>query len=191
MTLIEFAEAAATGEDNAMRLLRQAPGLARERLSAPELFLAGIRHHLYRGDSALHVAAAAHRPATAGLLIELGADVEAANRRGARPLHYAADGIPGWEGWRAHDQAAAVRRLLEAGADPNAGDSGGVTPLHRAVRNRCSAAAAALLEHGANPTLKTRKGSTARDLTAWSTGRGGAGSPAAKAELQEILRLLG
>ena len=196
-----FARAASAGdEDSAGRMLAASPPLAGVRLAAGAtrqssaeagIFLTEIRHYLYAGDTALHAAAAAHRPGLAGSLIGLGADLEAANRRGARPLHYAADGIPGWSAWRAEDQALTVRRLLEAGAQANAGDIGGVTPLHRAVRNRCSAVVAALLEHGADPAQRTRKGSTALDLTRWTTGRGGAGSAEATAELERIRRLLG
>jgi ankyrin repeat protein len=53
----------------------------------PDLFLDRIHHYAYAGDTALHIAAAAHRPATAELLLAEGADVSARNRRGAQPLH--------------------------------------------------------------------------------------------------------
>jgi ankyrin repeat protein len=76
------------------------------------------------------------------------------------------------------------------GADPDAAAMGGVTPLHRAVRNRCSAAVEALLAAGADPRLTNDHGSTAADLAHWTTGRGGTGSPAAKAEQRIIIDLL-
>jgi len=43
---------------------------------------------------------------------------------------------------------------------------------------------------GADPHLPNDRGSSASDLAHWTTGRGGTGSPAAKAEQQIILELL-
>jgi ankyrin repeat protein len=80
--------------------------------------------------------------------------------------------------------------LLDAGADPNAVDKGGTTPLHRAVRNRCAAAVAALLDGGADRHADNGRGSTPAKLAAQTSGRGGSGSPEAKAQQHEILRLL-
>lgn len=80
---------------------------------------------------------------------------------------------------------------METGADPNALAAGGVTPLHRAVRNRCSGAVGALLQLGGDPRLANDRGSTAVDLARWTTGRGGSGSVAARAEQQRIVALLG
>jgi hypothetical protein len=65
-----------------------------------------------------------------------------------------------------------------------------VTPLHRAVRNRCSAAVEALLGAGADPRRQNDRGSTASDLAHRTTGRGGTGSAAAKAEQRIIIELL-
>ena len=47
-----------------------------------------------------------------------------------------------------------------------------------------------LLAAGADPYLTNDHGSTAFDLAQWTTGRGGSGTPGAKAEQQEIIRLL-
>lgn len=160
------------------------------RRSSREFFLAEIRHYVYAGDTALHVAAAAHRPGIARLLLDAGADLAARNRRGAQPLHYAADGGPGSPAWNPSAQAETIRILIEAGADPNATDRSGVMPLHRAVRNRCAAAVRALLDGGADPELPNGSGSTPMQLAGWTTGRGGSGSAAAKAEQREIVRLL-
>ena len=43
----------------------------------------------------------------------------ARNRRGAEPLHYAVDGVPGSRSWDPAAQAATVASLIDAGADPN------------------------------------------------------------------------
>src|SRR5689334_671081 len=62
-------------------------------------FLVAIRHYTYAGDTALHIAAAAHRRELAEMFVKGGADVRARNRRGAEPLHYAADASPGSDFW--------------------------------------------------------------------------------------------
>src|SRR5262249_30413480 len=148
-----------------------------------------IEHYMYAGDTALHVAAAAYQQQTVRKLIGAGADVRARNRHGAEPLHYAADGMPGSRAWNPRAQAATVACLIEAGADPNAIDNRGVTPLHRAVRTRCAAAVSALLNGGADARRKNKSGSTPMKLATHTTGRGGTGSPEAKAQQDEIVRL--
>lgn len=177
-------------EATAHRLFNAAPLLARGSLARRERFLPEISHQLYEGDTPLHVAAAAYRAGLIAELVARGADVAARNRLGGQPLHYAADGIPGSEAWDPAVQTATVVALLDAGADPNATDKRGVTPLHRAVRTRCSAAVSALLESGADPGRPNGHGITPLELTRWTTGRGGTGSSAAKAERDEIVRLL-
>jgi hypothetical protein len=160
------------------------------RQSASSFYLKEIGHYLYVGDTALHVAAAAYRPPIIRALVAAGADVSASNRRGAQPLHYAADGQPGSLRWNPVAQAEAIVCLIEAGADPNAADKNGATPLHRAVRCRCAAAVRALLDGGADPQCENRNGSTAAKLARWNTGRGGSGSPESRAQQGEILRIL-
>ena len=123
-------------------------------------------------------------------LVTRGADVRARNRRGAEPFHAAVIGVPGSAHWNPPQQRAVILYLIEAGADPNATSAGGVMPLHRAVRNRCSAAVAALLSAGADPRLENDRGSTASDLARWTTGRGGTGSAEAKAEQGINIELL-
>jgi hypothetical protein len=186
------------GDDAAVRRqLATLPALARARAAvgatrqrATAYYFEEIEHYVYAGDTALHVAAAAYRQAIVRTLIDLSADVRARNRRGAEPLHYAADGIPGSHTWNPRAQAATITALIDAGADPNAIDQGGVTPLHRAVRNRCAAAVRALLGGGADPRRTNKSGSTPMQLATQTTGRGGSGSPDAKAQQAEILRLL-
>jgi hypothetical protein len=87
-------------------LLAAAPDVALACLSvgatrhgAEKYFLDEIDHHLYAGDTALHIAAAAYEADLARELVGAGANVAAANRRGAEPLHYAVDGIPGSARW--------------------------------------------------------------------------------------------
>jgi hypothetical protein len=188
---------AATDEAHALALLAAETALARAtledgatRANAVANYLTAIGHYVYAGDTALHVAAAGYRSGIARRLIGLGADVRARNRRGAEPLHYAADGGPGSSTWNPAAQAEMIALLIAAGADPNATDKSGVAPLHRAVRTRCAAAVAALLEGGADPSLKNASGSTPMLLATHQTGRGGSGSPEAKAQQQEIIALL-
>jgi len=86
----------------AIGMLAASPELARQRaetgasrLAAKDYFLVEIGHYVYSGDTALHIAAAAYQKSIAMKLVARGADVRAKNRRGAEPLHYAADGAPG------------------------------------------------------------------------------------------------
>ena len=194
MTLIR-----AIGVDDAaaLRQLAASPALAGVRIAqgatrqaAKDYYLEPIAHYVYAGDSALHVAAAAYRCEIAEKLIALGADLRARNRRGTEPLHYAADGAPGASMWNPDAQAAIIAMLIAAGADPNATDNSGVMPLHRAVRTRCAAAVKALLAGGADARANNRNGSSPMQLATRSTGRGGSGSPEAKAQQIEIVRLL-
>ena len=168
-----------------LAMTRVAKGATRQ--AASENFLVEIEHYIYAGDTALHVAAAAYRPDLVRLLVATGADVGARNRRGAQPLHYAADGSPGSMHWNPGAQAATVASLIEAGADPNATDKNGVTPLHRAIRTRCAAAVSALLDGGADAERPNAHGSTPLQLATWTTGRGGSGSPESKAQQEQIL----
>jgi ankyrin repeat protein len=174
----------------ASQLLAASPRLVNARAEQGS-YLGQIAHHVYVRDTALHIAAAGHRDGLARELVRAGADVTAPNRRGAQPLHYAADGLPGSANWNPEAQAATVTCLIEAGADPNAVDKSGVAPLHRAVRTRCAAAVSALLDGGADARLKNKRGSTPLKLARLNTGRGGSGSSEAKAQQAQIVRMLG
>lgn len=151
-TFREIVAAIVRGDVQAVgRMLEETPAFATEasadgatRADAESFFFAEIGHYLYAGDTCLHMAAAAFRSDLAQLLIDKGADVHAPNRRGAQPLHYAAD----TNHWNPEAQAAAISCLIAAGADPNSVDKGGAAPLHRAVRTRSAAAVAALLSGG-------------------------------------------
>ena len=178
-------------------LLAESPALARlairvgaSREAAETYFFKEITHYVYAGDTALHVAAAAYERDIAEELVVLGADVSARNRRGAEPLHYAADGSPGSDAWDPDAQYAVVEFLIMAGADPNSEDKSGVAPLHRAVRTRCAAAVRALLANGADAVRRNKSGSTPLHLAVQNTGRGGSGTAVSRKEQEKIIRLL-
>lgn len=80
-------------------------------------------------------------------LLSRGADVSARNRRGAEPLHYATDGIPGSDAWDPEAQYATVELLIKAGANPNSEDKSGVAPFG----------------HGARPSDKNAAGRSVKD----------------------------
>src|ERR1051326_1228496 len=170
--------AIADGDDiTVRRLLVREPRLATQatvegatRSASQSSFLPSIGHYVYAGDTALHVAAAAHEVEVVATLLALGASPRARNRRGAEPLHYAADDATGSAPVRPDFQTATIEALIRAGADPNAEDNDGVAPLHRAVRTRSAAAAAALLAHGAEPRRKSGRGSTPLHLAVQNTG---------------------
>jgi hypothetical protein len=179
------------------QMLSASPGLASacfqtgaSRATEKPYFLGQIGRYIYRGDTALHVAAAAYQKRIVELLIKAGAGVHATNRFGYNPLHAAAAGNPGSLRWNPAKQSDSIRILIKAGADPNSTDKRGVTPMHIAVRTRCSLAVKTLLECGADPARRNKNGSDAMVLAVNTTGRGGSGSPEAKAEQRRILELL-
>lgn len=164
--------------------------IAASRQDADTFFLAAISHYVYAGDTALHVAAAAYQREVAASVVARGADVRARNRRGAEPLHYAADGGPDAAHRDPPAQCEVIAYLIAAGADPNALDKSGVAPLHRAVRNRCSAAVDVLIDNGADPRLKNKSGSTPLHLAVQNTGKSNSGSDASKDEQRRVIAVL-
>jgi len=196
--LLELFRVIASGDVlRVSQLLADSPALAWEptpigatRAESAPFFIEAIKHYVYAGDTALHVAAAAHETSIAHQLLKRGAVVSARNRRGAEPLHYACDGSPGSTRWNPAAQRDTIVRLLAAGADANATDDSGVTPLHRAVRTRCAMAVRVLLENGADARQMNGSGSTPLHLAVQSTGRGDSGSDAAREQQAEIVGLL-
>jgi ankyrin repeat protein len=192
-----FRAIAARDDREVARRLESSPGLASlsihvgaSRQAADSYFLEDIRHYVYAGDTALHIAAAAYQRELVELLVASAANVRARNRLGAEPLHYAAAGSPDAEHWDPAAQRDVISRLIGAGADPDALDRSGVAPLHRAVRDRCCAAVSALIENGADPRLMNRRGSTPLHLAVQNTGRNNSGSEAAKREQERVIEVL-
>ena len=189
-----FAAIASRDHARVTRMLDQTPDLityplqvGASRQDPRPYFLVPIGHYVYAGDTALHVAAAAHERGLSEALVVQGAAVRAHNRRGAEPLHYAADGGPGAD---SNAQRELISHLIDAGADPDALDKSGVAPLHRAVRDRCSGGVSALIDNGANPLLMNKSGSTPLHLAVQNTGKSHSGSDAAKEEQQRIIVFL-
>lgn len=192
--LLELFRTIVSGDDNAVsRMLAEEPGLATAllqrgaaRYGASNYFFDAIKHHAYAGDTALHLAAAAFNHRLAKLLLKAGASCDARNRRGAEPLHYAAE----TNHWNPSAQHKTIDALIAAGADPNSLDKSKTAPLHRAVRTRSSAAVQALLAGGAQVRQKNANGSTPLHLAVQNTGRGGSGSEESRAEQTKIIALL-
>jgi ankyrin repeat protein len=181
----------------AQTLISSSPTLATEHLTIGatrqnpnDFYFPEIAHYLMAGDTPLHAAAVSYRPEIARELLRNGADARSRNRRGAEPLHYAADGGPMLPMWNPAAQGEIIRVVIGAGADPNAVDKSGVAPLHRAVRHRCSSAVASLLMNGASIRLKNGRGSTPLHLAVQNTGKGGTGSAESKTLQKEIIQLL-
>jgi ankyrin repeat protein len=109
----------------------------------------GVKARDAAGSTPLHHAAAFGSLDTMKLLLDAGADVNAANRRRSMPLH-----------WSLHDEAK-VRLLLSHGAAVNARQVEGRTPLYIAASmGRGASLVKLLLENGANPALATANGMT-------------------------------
>jgi ankyrin repeat protein len=193
-TFLDFVRVVVDGDiDQVARRLADSPALpamsavvGATRQESSTYFFADIAHYVYAGDTALHLAAAAFRRQVAELLVAHGAECRAKNRRGAEPLHYAADA----NRWDPIAQAETIEYLISVGADPNALDRAGVSPLHRAVRTRSLAAVRALVDGGADSRRPNKAGSTPLHLAVQTTGRGGSGSPQAREQQEGIIRLL-
>lgn len=101
-----------------------------------------------RGQTLLHEAVSSGVAELAAVLIRMGADPDATESEGHRPLYRAATG-----------DVACI--LLSAGATPDAvsGPTGG-TALHQAARHGKVSVAEALLDHGATIDMPDAKGHT-------------------------------
>jgi ankyrin repeat protein len=82
-----------------------------------------------------------------------------------------------------------IELLLDAGSDIEHKDKAGAAPLHRAVRARSPQAVRCLLERGARvDTTHGRQRTTPLHIATHSTGA--SGTKGARAEQQEIVKLL-
>ena len=89
-----------------------------------------------------------------------GPPLEARDRMGRTPLHYAVCGIENPLA-PVEPSAASVRALIEAGADVNASDSGGWRPLHFAATSRSNATVVGvLISAGAEVDVQDNYGNT-------------------------------
>src|SRR4051794_40226024 len=68
--------------DSSRDLVTRSIRIGASRQGPDGYFLVAIRHYVYAGDTALHIAAASHRRGTAELLVGNGANPRARNRRG-------------------------------------------------------------------------------------------------------------
>ena len=94
--------------------------------------------------------------AIAQLLLEHGADINAASRNGQRvmPLHSSVAG----------QHLALTKLLLEHGADVNATQEGGFTSLQGAAQNGQHEMVELLLKYGADKNARSDGGQTALDI---------------------------
>jgi serine/threonine-protein phosphatase 6 regulatory ankyrin repeat subunit B len=144
------------------------------------------------GTTPLHLATHHRKYGVQKLLLDHGVNIEAANCRGWRALHYAAQNenaldmiqslvekganieAEGEEGRRALHYAARNRRyhetvqlLLKRGADIEAEDDNGWRALHYAARANNLSEVQFLLEKGANVDSEDISGTTALDLAVY------------------------
>ena len=112
------------------------------RLLADGMHDVDVRDKILR--TALHRAAETGHDATARLLLEKGANIEATSRNDWTALHFAV----------AIEHEAMIRLLVEKGAEINAKNIVGETPLHQAAQCDHKATVQLLLEMGADPNSK-------------------------------------
>lgn len=136
---LDIFEASAVGRsDRVEELLKERPELVHE--------------YADDGFTPLGLAAFFCHTAVARLLIERGADPNAASRNTQRvtPLHSAVS----------RRQTLIAEMLLSRGADPNARQQSGVTPLHQAAHNAHAEMVRLLLSHGAEVNARMDDGRT-------------------------------
>jgi len=116
-----------------------------------------VSKHDYGNKSALHFAAMNGWAEVVDALLEGGADATDTADNGFSALHYAA--------WRGHIEVA--RQLMARSRElvKQPGKHDWYTPLHVAAVHGHAELAAALLEAGADPAARDRKGKTARELS--------------------------
>jgi ankyrin repeat protein len=136
---LDIFEAAAVGlPERALEILDDRPELVNE--------------YTDDGFTPLGLAAFFCHPDVARLLMERGADVNAASKNTQRvtPLHSAVS----------RRQTMIAQALLFHGASVNAKQQSGVTPLHQAAHNGQAEMVRLLLDHGADPRARMDDGQT-------------------------------
>jgi len=129
--------------------LPEPPDLSSQFLASATIIPMELMHMDERGlsygdVSALHLATKGGHVDVVAALLVAGADANAANERGRRPLHWAAT--------LGNADASAV--LVKSGADANARDEHGRTPLHLAAREGRLEIVKLLVEAGADVTAQ-------------------------------------
>ena len=110
----------------------------------------GCNKEKYRGTGMLWETIKANDAAGVQCAISNGADIEAKDRNGRRPLHQAAyKNVP-----------EIAKLLIDAGAEVNAKGENGETPLHMAARWNAVAVAKMLIEKGADVKAERDDGET-------------------------------
>ena len=127
------------------------------------IFVCAAASPALAGDMRLRDAIRTGNSAAIAALVKQRVDVNATEKDGATPLH-----------WAAHmDDQASVDALLKAGAKPNIANMYGVTPLMLAAENGSAPVIERLLAAGADPKLTMPSGETPL-MTAARTGRAAA-----------------
>ncbi|MHB9133969.1 MAG: ankyrin repeat domain-containing protein [Armatimonadota bacterium] len=110
------------------------------------------------GDTPVITAVCVNDLSAVKLLIDNHADINAVNHYGMTPLHEAAGTRP------TNNTLALIAYLLAHGAVIDTPDTTGYTPLHGAVCQSNFMVVRLLLAHGADATVKTKKGETPAQL---------------------------
>jgi len=109
----------------------------------------------YKGHTLLHFASHHGRIETARFLLDHGANANAENKRGQKPLHLLLEGDH-----NSQDVLTFALLLLERGADVDAQDKDHATPLHFASYHGKLEIARVLLNHDANANAENNWGKT-------------------------------
>lgn len=114
-----------------------------------------------QGRALLHLAVRNGDVETTKILLERGANPNAADNTGRTPLHWACfEGRPWARGDNASKCFELAQALISGGADVNAKDKLGSTPLHYSAWFGCKKTAALLIEKGAEVNAVNQEGYT-------------------------------
>jgi ankyrin repeat protein len=149
MTIEETFEAIFHGDVEKLRALREIGGeeFAKQRTETERWNL--LHMALLAPDRRTHIAVLEY-------LVQVGTDVDARDRSGYAPLHFAARG----------KYAEAMKLLLDHGASIDPANKDGITPLRQTLLSGpwSIAATELLLSRGANPEARMKNGNTVREF---------------------------